>query len=375
MGRRRKKRSHKSGLPPGTVVHVGDPKAHKVRITLLDYNEARVVEKDIHDPAELQPFLDSPSTTWINVDGVQNTALVESIGRAFGLHPLLQEDVCNTDQRPKMDDYGDCLYLDVKMLTYDERRGEVIPEQVSMVLGSRWVLSFQEEGREGDVFNPVRDRISSGKARIRTHGPDYLVYCLLDAIVDNYFVILEKVGDTIESLEVEMISAAKPATLHRVYQIKREMILLRRSVWPLREVISRLAKAESPLLRAETSLYFRDLYDHCVQVIDEVETFREMLGGMIELYLSSANNRMSEVMKVLTIMSTVFIPLTFIAGVYGMNFDVMPELKWRWGYFGVMVLMATVAAVEVVVFWRKGWIRGAVNPPAPADPPPGPARS
>ncbi len=356
MGRRRNKRSQKAGLPPGTLVHVGEPRTYRVKVTLLDYNESRVVEREIENLDELQPFRESDSVTWINVDGVQDTALVERIGAMYGLHPLLQEDICNTDQRPKLDDYGDCLYLDLKMLSYDATAGEVVPEQLSVVVGPRWLLSFQEDEREGDVFNPVRDRISNTKTRIRKAGPDYLAYCLIDAIVDNYFAILERLGEEIETLEHEMITNPNPDALRRVYKMKREMILLRKSVWPLREVISRLERAETPLIRAETGIFFRDVYDHAVHVIDEVETFREMLGGMIELYLSSVSNRMNEVMKFLTTMSTIFIPLTFIAGVYGMNFENMPELKWTYGYFLILGAMASVGVSLVWFFKRRKWI-------------------
>jgi magnesium transporter len=240
------------------------------------------------------------------------------------------------------------------MLSFHARRREVQSEQVSLILGPNFVISFQEAG--GDVFDPVRERIRTGKGRVRKMGPDYLAYSLIDAVVDNYFIILENLGERVEALEEKLISDPKRETLHALHVLKREMIYLRKSVWPLREVISGLERAESGLIKEPTGIFFRDVYDHTIQVIDTVETYRDMLSGMLDIYLSSISNRMNEVMKVLTIIATIFIPLTFIAGVYGMNFKFMPELEWRWGYFLIVGIMLAIGLVMVIYFRRKRWM-------------------
>jgi magnesium transporter len=266
----------------------------------------------------------------------------------------VQEDILNTTQRPKFDDYGDYLYAVVKMLRWDAEREEAEIEQVSLVLGKNFVFSFQE--REGDVFDPIRHRIRNAKGRIRKMSADYLAYCLIDAIVDGYFVILEHLGDRIEAVEANLVSNPTPQTLREIHALKRESLLLRRSIWPLREVVSGLERTESQLVADATHVYLRDVYDHSVQVIDTMETFRDMLTGMLDTYLSSLSNRMNEVMKVLTIIATIFIPLTFIAGIYGMNFRHMPELQWRWGYAAALVAMAIVAVGMLLHFRRRKWL-------------------
>ena len=349
-----KKRSKKAGLPPGALIHIGEENTEKVKITLIDYDENNFKERELAKIEESFPFKAIPTVTWINIDGLQNIEIIEKVGKHFDLHQLILEDILNTDQRPKCEDYEKCLFIVLKMLRYDDESKSIYSEQVSLVLGQNFVISFQED--VGDVFDQVRDRIRNNKGKIRKMSADYLAYSLIDAIVDNYFLILEKIGERIESIEEELISEPSNKTVRMIHAIKGELIFLRRSVWPLRELISNLEKAESSLINDSTGPYFRDIYDHTIQVIDTVESFRDMVSGMLDIYLSSISNRMNAVMKVLTIIATIFIPLTFIAGVYGMNFKFMPELEWRSGYFIVLGIMAAVAVAMLGYFKRKKWL-------------------
>jgi magnesium transporter len=349
-----KKRSKKVGLPPGTLVHIGEKRTEKVRITIIDYDEAQFQEKEAKTTEECFPFKDKPTVTWINVDGIHQLDIIEKIGKHFNLHPLLLEDIVNTGQRPKMEDFEDYIFAVLKMLYYDEKDNETKAEQVSMILGSKFVISFQES--EEDVFNPIRERIRNGKGRIRKMGTDYLAYCLIDVIVDNYFIILEKLGEKIEGIEEKLVTNPTPETLQKIHNLKGEMIFLRKSVWPLRELINGLERGESTLIKESTGIYLRNIYDHTIQVIDTIETFRDTLSGMLDIYLSSISNKMSEVMKVLTIIATIFIPLTFIAGIYGMNFRYMPELGWRWGYFTVLCVMLIIGSGMVIYVRKKKWL-------------------
>jgi len=349
-----RRRGKKIGLPPGTPVFVGDKKIEEVKISIIDYDETQFQEKEAKTIEECFPFKETSTVTWINIDGVHQVDVIEKIGKHFDMHPLIMEDIMHTEQRPKMEDFGHYIFIVLKMLYYDDEENEIKGEQVSLILGERFVISFQE--REGDIFDPIRDRIRNAKGRVRKMGADYLAYLLLDAVVDHYFTILEKLGERIEELEEKLVSDPRPETLHEIHKLKREMIFLRRSVWPLRELISGLERVESSLIKKATRIYLRDIYDHTIQVIDTVETYRDMLSGMHDTYLSSISNRMNEVMKVLTIIATIFIPLTFIAGIYGMNFEFMPELKWRAAYFVVWGIIAVVAVSMVVFFRRRKWL-------------------
>jgi magnesium transporter len=349
-----KKRGKKVGLPPGTLVHVGERKVGKAKITIIDYDEHHFEEKEAKNVEECFPFKDKTTVTWINIDGVHQLEIIEKIGEHFNIHPLVLEDIANTGQRPKMEDFADYIFVTLKMLLYSEGEKETKAEQVSLILGSTFVISFQES--EGDVFDPIRERIRADKGRIRKMGADYLAYALMDAVVDNYFTILEKLGEGIEDMEEELVNNPTPETLQAMHHLKREMIFLRKSVWPLREVINRLEKWESSLLNKSTSIYLRDLYDHTIQVIDSIETFRDVLSGMLDIYLSSVSNRMNEVMKVLTIIATIFIPLTLIAGIYGMNFRFMPELEMAVGYPLVLLIMLCVGILMILYFRKKRWL-------------------
>jgi len=319
-----------------------------------DYNEAQFQEKEAKTIEECLPFKDKPTVTWINIDGVHQVEIMEKIGAHFGIHPLILEDIMNTGQRPKMEDFEDYIFVVVKMIYYDEKDNEIKAEQVSLLIGLNFVISFQE--KEGDVFNPIRDRIRKAKGRIRKMGADYLAYALIDTIVDHYFIVLEKLGEKIEDMEEELVTNPTPETLQTIHNLKRELIVLRKSIWPLREVISVLERGESPLIHESTSIYLRDVYDHTIQVVDTIETFRDMVSGMLDVYLSSVSNRMNEVMKVLTIIATIFIPLTFIAGIYGMNFKYIPELEWHWGYFTVILGMVIIGFGMVLYFRNKKWL-------------------
>lgn len=353
MPTRIKKRSKKTGLPPGTLVHIGERKAEQAKITVIDYDAAHWEEKEAKTAAECFPIRDKPTITWINVDGIHQLDIIETLGEHFGLHPLSLEDAVNTDQRPKLEDYGNYLFVVLKALYYDEARDGLEADQVSIVLGPNYVISFQE--REKGAFEPVKERIRSG-GRIRSLGADYLAYSLMDAIVDNYFSVLEALGERIELLEEKLVARPRPETLKELHNLKSEMIYLRKSVWPLREVVSALERRESSLVQEGTGVYLKDVYDHTIQVIDNIETYRDMLSGMMDIYLSSISNRMNEIMKVLTIIATIFIPLTFVVGVYGMNFRYMPELEWAWGYPAVLLFMLAVGVLMLVYFRRNRWI-------------------
>jgi len=349
-----KKSSKMVGLPPGALVHVGDEKTAEVKITVMDYDEAQFQEREVRSVEECVPYKDKPSVTWINLDGIHRVEIVEALGKSFDLHPLILEDILNTGQRPKLEDFSGYLYIVLKMITYGDSNGAVKVEQVSLVLGPNFVISFQEA--EGDIFDPVRDRIRTAKGRIRKRGADYLAYSLIDAVVDNYFVVLEKFGEEIEDLEEELVSEPTSDTIQDIHRMKREMIFLRRSVWPLREVVSGLRRGESPLINKETAVYLGDAYDHIIQVIDTVESYRDMVAGMLDIYLSSLTYKMNQIMKVLTIIATIFIPLTFLTGVYGMNFHFMPELGWRWSYPIFWAVSAGIVIWMLFYFKRKKWL-------------------
>ncbi len=360
MMKRRKNQPQTAGLPPGTPVYVGEPRTDPVTISCLHYSRGDVTEKANLTPADCGAYIGKPEVTWININGIHDSNVISHLGEVFGLHPLVVEDIMNTEQRPKMEDHDDSIFLVVKMLEYDEVKKDIRLEQMSVVLTSDYILTFQE--RPGDIFDTIRDRIRSGKGRIRSMGTDYLAYSILDAIVDYYYVVLEKIGQSIEEIEKSLMESPEHETLEFIYYLKREMIVVRKSVWPMREIIAALERSESKIILPETDRYLRDVYDHTIQAIDMVETYRDTLSGMLDLYLSSLSNRMNEVMKVLTIIATIFIPLTFIAGVYGMNFDPdigpfsMPELEWQYGYMFTMALMLAVALAMLAFFRKKKWL-------------------
>jgi len=355
-----KKSSKMWGLAPGELIHIGEKKTDRIRITVIDYDEKNFQEREISNVEECFPFKEKKTVTWINIDGLHDVETIEKIGKCYDIHPLVLEDILNTDQRPKIEDFESYIFFVIKMLYLDEKTHEIHAEQVSLILGPNYVISFQES--IGDVFDSIRNRIRNSKGRIRKMGNDYLAYSLIDAIVDNYFAILEIVGEKIESIEEEVISNPIPETLKTIYNLKRGIIFLRKSVWPLREVISGLQRSESKLINKSTNIYLRDVYDHTIQVIDSVETYRDMTSGMLDIYMSSVSNKMNEVMKILTIFAAIFIPLTFVAGIFGMNFNPesspfnMPELNFYWGYPFVLFSMLIVGVVMLIYFKRKKWL-------------------
>jgi magnesium transporter len=343
------------GLPPGSLVHIGEKRAEKVKITLIRYDQDSYEEKVVDTIEQCFPFKDRSGITWVNIDGLHQVDIIEEMGIHLGLHPLTMEDILNTGERPKMEETDEYLFVILKMLYHGKTKNEITAEQVSLVLGSNYVVTFQET--VGDVFDPVRERIRSGKGRIRRTGSDYLAFSLIDAIVDNYFVILESIGERMETMEEAVVEIPTKDTLSNVHRLRRELLFLRKIIWPLREVINCFERSESELVNETTRVYLRDVYDHAIQVIDNVETFRDMFSSMLEIYVSSISNRMNEIMKVLTIIATIFIPLTFIAGVYGMNFQLQfPPLGWEWGFLVIMILDLSVASVMLAYFRKKRWI-------------------
>jgi len=349
-----RKRSTKAGLPPGTLVHIGGEKTAKIGITVTEYSADSITERELSSLAECPVVIGKQTVTWIHIDGVHEAETVEKIGACFHLHPLIMEDIMNTEQRPKIDEYDGYLFVVLRILSYDERANALATEQVSMVVGPNYVISFKEE--RGDIFGAVRERIRNDKSRLRSLGADFLAYSLIDSVVDAYFIILEKIGEKIEYVEEDVIAMPSAQIVREIHELKREMIFLRRSVWPLREIISLLERNDSGIIGQTTRVYLKDVYDHTIQIMDTVETHRDIISGMLDIYLSSISNRLNEVMKVLTIISTIFIPLTFIAGVYGMNFKYMPELDSPWGYPLILLLMLIIGLFMVFYFRRKKWI-------------------
>jgi magnesium transporter len=346
------KRSKKTGLPPGTLVHIGERKSEKVTVAVFRYGTTSCEELHVEQIDQLSPPADE-SVIWINVGGVHKVEMVEMLGKQFSLHPLLLEDVTNTDQRPKLDDYEAYIFLVMKMLSLTDRK-DIAVEQVSFVLGKNYVISFQENGT--DVFQPVRERLRGGKGRLRQSGADYLLYALVDAIVDQYFAVLEHIGEKIEVVQQAVVDDPKPETLNEIHALKRQLLFVRRAVWPLRDVMTNLSRSDCPFLQQPTKLFFRDVYDHVVQIVDTIEILRDMVSASLDIYLSSVSYRLNTIMRVLTVITTIFMPLSFIASIYGMNFEYMPELRSPWGYPMVLGVMAAVGVGMLVLFRNKRWL-------------------
>ncbi len=351
---RRHHRSHKRGQSPGSLIYVGRDDARPPEVTVTDYHEEAFAVHRLAKAGALFALAETPGIRWIDIEGIGDAKFLEKLGQRYAIHPLVLEDILTTEQRPKIDDLEKYLYVVVKMVRPDKGGGRPLSEQLSLILGEQQVISIQE-GVAGDPFGAVRKRIEGGRGRIRQMGSDYLLYALLDSIVDDYFEVLEGLGEEIEALEDEIVAGPGPEAVQRIHRLKRDLIHLRRVVWPLREVLSRLERRESLLISSETQIFFRDVYDHVIQIMDGIESGREMLSSLLDIYLSSISNRMNQVMKVLTVISTIFIPLTFLAGIYGMNFDFFPELHWRWGYPALWGVMAVLAGGMLFLFRRKKW--------------------
>ncbi|HEX2868577.1 MAG TPA: magnesium/cobalt transporter CorA [Ignavibacteriales bacterium] len=347
----------KAGQLPGSLIYMGDRTGNGIKIIVAEYDSNNFSEKQLGSPGEIKP--EGDKNFWINVDGIHKADVIGAIGEKFSIHPLTMEDILNTSHRPKAEDNGNYMFIVMKMLSSDAKTGTLKSEQVSLIIGKNYVISFQEDAF--DEFETVRDNLRKNKGRARELGPDYLAYRLLDVVLDNYFSVLETVGDNIEIIEDELVANPTKQTLEKIYRLKGDMILIRRAVWPLREVIGSLEKTESDLIAKTSRPYLRDLYDHAVQLIDTNENYREMTSGLMDIYLSSVSNKLNEIMKVLTIISTFFIPLNFIAGLYGMNFNSsvskfnMPELNFYLGYPMVLSLMLLVVLGLFVYFKRKKW--------------------
>jgi magnesium transporter len=354
MPRLMKSKSKKIGLAPGTLIHIGRKKIENATITAINYNEKKIETKELKEVKEFFKINKKDSTTWLNITGLHETSIIEDIGKAFKIHSLVLEDIMNTDQRPKFEDYDEYLFIVLKILSYDAKTNNVITEQISILLSQEYVITFQEN--ENRIFSPIIEKLNVEKSKLRIYGTDYLAYRLLDIIIDNYFLVLEKIGERIEFFEEELINEGKQDSLKEIYKIKRENILLRKSVWPLREVISKIERTDSEIITTRSNVYLRDLHDHTIQVIDTLETYRDMTTSMIDLHLSNTSNKMNEIMKVLTIIATIFIPLTFIAGVYGMNFNNMPELHMKYGYYATWGIMIFIGGLMVYYFKKKDWI-------------------
>lgn len=351
------KRYAQPGTAPGTLRPPPVKRVERVRIRVIDYNADCFDEREVQTLDECMAYRDKPTVTWIDIIGVHDIELIQQLGQKFGLHSLALEDVVNTGQRPKIDDYEDHFFIVLRELQWQEG---LIADQISLFFGEKFVITIQE--LEGDVFDPVRERLRRGRTRIRQLGADYLAYALLDKLVDEMFPILELYGERLEDLEDGLIERPTRALLHEVHRIRRDLVVMRRTVWPEREIVNILLREDSHLISAETKLYLRDVYDHTVQIVEIIETYRDIVGGMLEVYLSSVSNRMNEVIKVLTIISTIFIPLTFIVGIYGMNFNTdvspwnMPELNWYYGYPAVMLVMLFIAIGMLIYFHRRRWL-------------------
>ncbi|MDQ3046962.1 MAG: magnesium/cobalt transporter CorA [Bacteroidota bacterium] len=344
---------NKAGAPPGTIVYYGVERTERVKITLIEYNETEFIEKDFYDLSDCLEHLNPAMVKWINVDGIHNVDFIAAIGKKFDIHPLTLEDIVNTNQRPKFEDYDNYVVSIMKMLYYNSK---LHSEQLSVVLlKGDLVISFQEV-HGGDAFDLIRARIRQNKGRIRKMKADYLAYALHDAVVDCYFTILEQIGDRIGVLEEDLIEEPTQDTMHKLHHLKREMIFIRKAVWPMRDLINNMQRSETNLILDSTDLYLRDVHDHTIRVIDTVETYRDLLSGMMDIYLSSVSNRMNQVMKVLTIITTIFVPVTFIAGVWGMNFKYMPELEWKLGYPMAWGIMLTIIISLLIWFRRQKWL-------------------
>ena len=343
----------KAGLPPGTLMAVGQKRIEKTKLDLISFTPGTCSEQVLWDLEACRDLKNVSAVHWLNVCGLHDVEIIEKIGGIFGIHPLVLEDIVTIGQRPRMEDYGDYLYIVIKMLYRDPDTQQILSEQLSIIVGAFGIITFQEVA--GDVFAPIRERIRSDKGRVRKSGPDYLTYRLLDAIIDNYFIVIEKVSDDVEQIEDEIMDKPERTVVHEIHQIRRDLIFLRKALWPVREIVSGLEKSESELVAQSTEIFLRDAYEHTIQVIDTVETLRDTLSSALDVYLSSMSNRMNEIMRVLTVMSTIFIPLTFIVGVYGMNFKHMPELTWRYGYAGVWMVMGLTALGMCIFFRRQKW--------------------
>ncbi|MCA6073860.1 magnesium/cobalt transporter CorA [Fulvivirga sedimenti] len=351
--RKKSKTVSKAGLPPGTLVHIGPKKTEKQLVELIQFDQNELIETDSNNATEILEKVNPEKVNWINIDGLHNIDLIQQLGNHFHLSPLMLEDILNTEQRPKLEEYDGVLFLPMKALN-TLSGNQIEYEQISFVLGSNYILSFQE--KEGDLFDQLRNRISDPANRVRSKNVDYLFYRLIDTVVDNYYIVMEHIGEQIEDIEEEVYLNPTSRTMQRIQDVKKELIILRKSLYPIREAISSLLRNDYKVILPENRTFYNDVYDHIIQLIDMFETYRDLISNLMDMYMSTISNKMNEIMKVLTIISTIFIPLSFIAGVYGMNFQHMPELNWRYGYFAILGLMLTILGGMLFYFRRKKWL-------------------
>lgn len=354
MSRFIKKRDASKGLAPGSLVFIGSKKVDNVRIRVIDYDNSKLNEDALQDVSEGKDYLETNTVSWINIDGVHDDKVIQKVGDLFELHPLLLEDIMNTGQRPKFEEFDNCLFIVSKMLRYDKEKKRVVSEQLSMVIGKNFLLTFQEQ--PGDVFEPVRDRIRKQKGRIRGTGIDYLAYALLDTVVDNYISIIERLGEKIEDIEDEVLIDPQQSSVEKITSYKSEMNYLRKTIRPLKDAIMQLLRVDSDFIKNDTLQFLKDLFDLITHATEIIDTYREMLSDQLNIYNSSMSNKMNEIMKVLTIFAAIFIPLTFIAGIYGTNFEYLPELHFKYSYFIFWGVMIVVAVTLLIFFKRKKWL-------------------
>jgi magnesium transporter len=346
--------SEKSGLPPGSLVHVGEVHAHEHKISVINYNKSILEKRTVKSIEELLPDKTSDTITWVIVDGLKDVSIIDAIGRHFDIHALVLEDILNTHQRPKFEEFDDYLYIVLKAISLSNEDFNIEYEQISLLILNNFVFTFMEKPVE--LFDPILNRLNNDKSQLRNLGADYLAYIIMDTVVDEYFVLQDAFDELIESVEDKLLSDPSSQTLATIQKIKRELIFLRRSVSPLRELLAAIQRSESPLLNEKTRRYFGDIYDHAIRIIEAIESYRDLIAGMLDIYLSSVSNKMNETMKVLTVFASIFIPLTFIAGVYGMNFEYMPELKWHWGYPVLWIFFIGVSVFLLRFFKKKKWL-------------------
>lgn len=346
--------SGKAGLPPGSLVHVGKVRDTVRRISVIRYNKENIETFNIASLDELPRDRGKEEITWVNIEGLHDTEIIADLGCNFGIHPLVLEDILNTHQRPKFEEFADYLFVVLKALSFEPVQLTINHEQVSILVLKDFVFTFTE--KSDDLFEPIRRRLEDGKGRLRCLGADYLAYVIMDTVVDRYFTMQDSLDEVLESLEDQLLSNPTSETLARIQRLKRELILVRRAISPVRELLSVIQRSESDLIHEKTGVYFRDVYDHAIRVTEAVDSSRDLITGMLDIYLSSVSNKMNEVMKVLTIFASIFIPLTFVAGVYGMNFEYMPELKWRWGYPLLWVVFIGITIGLLNYFRRKKWL-------------------
>jgi len=346
--------SEKAGMLPGALVHIGERKVENIRITIIDYDEKTFQERVVENIDECLAFKETPTVSWINIDGLHEVEVIEKIGQCYDFHPLILEDIVTVGQRPKCDEYEDYIYIVMPMLTYNWRTESIESEQISMILGRNFLISFQE--KPGDIFDRIRERIRTAKGRIRKMPSDYLAYSLVDAIVDNYFVILERLNENVEDLEDKLVGEPDKTVARKILDLNRQLMYVRKSVWPIRELVSKLDRSETKLISKHTRPYLKDVYDHTIQVIESVQSLRDIMSVVLEAYVTSISNRLNAIMKVLAVIATIFMPLSFVASYYGMNFKEMPEFQLKYGYIIALGIMAVSTIIMLYYFKKKKWM-------------------